>query len=91
MTEETKIQTDPYVNITQSHRGDEFGIALSNFDTQEGMKGYSEEDVQELIGLLERGVYHLNNCIEDYKRENDGKELKKENSRRTPRGIKRTS
>jgi hypothetical protein len=81
MIEETKTEIDAYINIVQSPWNSKFTIALNNFDVQEGKKGYSAKDVQELIGLLERGVYHLKNCTEDYKKENDGKEIKERECR----------
>ena len=88
MTEETKIQTEetneetntqnePYVNVVKSPWTGEFTLSLKNFDILDARTGYTEKDIHELIGLMERGIYHLNICIEDYKKENDGKESKR--------------
>ena len=77
MIEETKEQTEPHLHIVQNTWDEGFTISLKNFDITDGNDGYTKEDIQELIGLLERGVYHLNNCVEDYEKENDGKEIKK--------------
>jgi|TARA_Y100000034_G_C6704217_1_gene310729 hypothetical protein len=79
-----EIQEEPHINVVQNHWNYEFTLALKNFDIQDGASGYTKEDIQELIGLLERGVYHLNNCIEDYERENDGKKIKERKCKGCP-------
>ncbi len=76
-TKQTNIQSEPYVNVVKSPWTGEFTLSLKNFDILDDCTGYTEKDIHELIGLMERGIYHLNIYIEDYEKENDGKETKK--------------
>ena len=66
MSKETNENYDPYINIVENPATGKFTISLHQWNIEKDQEGYTEEEAYELIGLLERGIYHLNNCIEDY-------------------------
>ena len=77
MKKQTNIEEEPYITIVQNPFTGEFTLALNGWDIEKDARGYTKSEAQELIGLIERGMYHLNNCVEDYEKEIDGKETDK--------------
>lgn len=69
MNEKTNTSEDPYITIVNNPSTGEFTLSLHQWNIEKNQEGYTEEEAHELIGLLERGIYHLNNCIEDYDKE----------------------
>ena len=57
---------DPYIDIVKNPSTNKFSLNLHRWDTLEIVDGYSKSDAEELIGLLERGIFHLNNCVNEH-------------------------
>ena len=57
-------ENEPMIKIVRNTNTDEFTITLQNWDT--GNEGDTKEEAQELISQLEKGIYYLNTCWEDF-------------------------
>ena len=56
---------DPYINIVLNPVTKKYSLSFHMWDTSEIVDGYSKSEAEELIGLIERGIFHLNSCIEE--------------------------
>ncbi len=71
---------DPVLTVRKNPISGNYTLNLHYWDSDEIADGYSVDDARELIYMLEQGILHLNNCVEEDSQESlfeeiaDGKE-----------------
>ena len=81
---------DPVLTVRKNPVNGNYTLNLHYWDSDEVVDGYSVDDARELIYMLEQGILHLNNCVEEDSQESLFEEIADDKETST-RGMDRGS